>query len=71
MPAAPTDAWHVSEDAWPEGGSPREKLRHLLRWTILAPSGHNTQPWLFRIRDDEVEILPDLRRALPDRKSVV
>ena len=65
MPPAPTDAWNVSEDAWPEGGSSREKLRYLLRWTILAPSGHNTQPWLFRIRDDEVEILPDLRRALP------
>lgn len=33
-----------------------------LRYTTLAPSGHNTQPWRFRIGDGRIDILPDLSR---------
>ncbi len=29
-----------------------------------APSGHNTQPWLFRICEDSIEIHPDNRKTL-------
>jgi nitroreductase len=32
---------------------------------IKAPSGHNTQPWLFHIDSDAIEIHPDLSRTLP------
>jgi nitroreductase len=64
MPAAPIEAWEVSETDYPEDASPEEKLRYLLRWAILAPSSHNTQPWLFRIGEGEVELLPDIRRSL-------
>ena len=32
---------------------------------MLAPSGHNTQPWLFRIRGDAVDLRADRRRSLP------
>lgn len=65
MPSDPTDPWSVSPEAYPESGSDEDRLRYLLRWTILAPSGHNTQPWLFRIRDGELEVRPDWTRALP------
>ncbi len=32
---------------------------------MLAPSGHNTQPWLFRLHGDELELHADRSRALP------
>lgn len=50
-------------------------LRRLLEYAVLAPSGHNTQPWLFRIRGDAVEVRADRRRALhvvdPDERELV
>ncbi len=30
-----------------------------------APSGHNTQPWLFKINDTEIEIHPNFKKSLP------
>ena len=30
-----------------------------------APSGHNTQPWSFKISESEIDIYPDFTRALP------
>lgn len=32
---------------------------------IKAPSGHNTQPWLFKICDSEIDIYPDFTKSLP------
>jgi nitroreductase len=32
---------------------------------LLRPSTHNTQPWLFKIDDDTVELYADRMRALP------
>jgi len=46
-------------------GSTREKLRRAIEFAILAPSGHNTQPWLFRILGEHVDLLADRRRGLP------
>lgn len=40
-------------------------LRTLIRLGTLAPSSHNTQPWLFHIRDAAIEIAPDLTRRCP------
>ena len=37
----------------------------LVRFAILAPSSHNTQPWLFRTAGELVELHADRRRALP------
>jgi hypothetical protein len=36
----------------------------LIERAILAPSPHNTQPWLFRIGDDRITILADRARHL-------
>jgi nitroreductase len=54
--------------AHPADGSWAARARHALAWAVLAPSGHNTQPWLFHIADDgdpRVEVHADRRRALP------
>ncbi len=42
------------------------KLKFLLRFAILAPSSHNTQPWLFKIKKDilTVEIYANHKRRL-------
>lgn len=39
--------------------------RELIRYSTLAANSHNTQPWLFRIRDRAIDILPDLHRLTP------
>ena len=43
------------------------EILELVRYATLAASGHNTQPWFFRIGDERAEIFPDLSR----RTSVV
>lgn len=59
------DPWEISEGAFPKNGTSSEKLRFLLNYAILAPSSHNSQPWLFRIVGDGVELYADRTRALP------
>jgi len=39
--------------------------RELIRYAMLAASSHNTQPWKFRIREDQITILPDFSRRCP------
>lgn len=38
---------------------------YLIEQAIKAPSGHNTQPWLFRVSEEAIEILPDRSKVLP------
>ncbi len=40
-------------------------MLELIRYATLAASGHNTQPWRFRIGEGRIEILPDLTRRTP------
>ncbi|HKI71934.1 MAG TPA: hypothetical protein VKA81_06125 [Verrucomicrobiae bacterium] len=61
----PLDAWNVSADDFPADGTSEEKLWFLVRYAILAPSTHNTQPWKFRIHGNVVELHTDFTRALP------
>lgn len=63
---------HPVDAPWPE------RARHALNWAVLAPSGHNTQPWLFRIVDGDdprVEVHADRRRGLavvdPEDRALV
>jgi nitroreductase len=37
----------------------------LLEAASLAPSSHNTQPWLFRVNEGSIDLLADRTRALP------
>ncbi len=41
-----------------------ERLRFLLRYATMAPSSHNTQPWLWRIEGDEIELRADATRQM-------
>jgi nitroreductase len=60
------EAWSVSEDKFPREGSNVDKLRFLLKYAILAPSSHNTQPWIFKIvNNNSIEVYADRTRALP------
>jgi nitroreductase len=70
------DPWYISEDCYPTAGEPEEKLRFMLNYAVLAPSGHNTQPWLFSVHDDEVELHADRTHGLPvvdpeDRELII
>ncbi|HEY0867927.1 MAG TPA: nitroreductase family protein, partial [Fimbriimonas sp.] len=60
--------------AFPYSGTLREKLRSLLRYAVYAPSTHNTQPWIFKLSEDAVEVYADRGRALthldPDRREM-
>jgi hypothetical protein len=61
---AGAEPWSVEPESFPVGSSPEMQLRHLVRYAILAPSGHNTQPWLMRTRGDTLDLLADRTRAL-------
>ncbi len=42
-----------------------DQMRELVRYATLAANGHNTQPWQFALRDNTIEIRPDVSRRLP------
>lgn len=59
------ESWNVTEQNFPQIEGGREKIKFLLNYAVLAPSSHNTQPWRFRIVDDEkIEIFADESRWL-------
>lgn len=57
--------WIIDEADFYEIEDPRAQKEFLLRYAVLAPSGHNTQPWTFRILEEGVEVRPDYTRRLP------
>jgi hypothetical protein len=60
----PVESSGAEKVAFPAWAGPAERLRFLLRYAILAPSRHNTQPWLFEIEGPELRVYGDARRAL-------
>lgn len=40
-------------------------LERLIGSAVLAPSSHNSQPWLFQVRENGVRLFADRTRALP------
>lgn len=40
-------------------------LEELIRYAVLAPSGHNTQPWRFSVQAGGIGVHADLSRRLP------
>ena len=52
-------------DPWNDWrGHAGEGPRQTLRAAILAANPHDTQPWLFHVRNDAIEIYADLSRNL-------
>jgi nitroreductase len=41
-----------------------QRLKFLINFGLLAPSGHNSQPWKFRIESNSVIIAPNFSRSL-------
>ncbi|MFT6898820.1 MAG: hypothetical protein ACJA13_003247, partial [Paraglaciecola sp.] len=65
----------INAHDFPFAGSPKEQLYFLLNYAVLAPSSHNTQPWLFRLNDNSLDIYVDFKRALsfvdPDNREMI
>jgi len=40
-------------------------IKDLIKYATMAPSGHNSQPWLFEINDSIVTIFPDYTKSRP------
>ncbi len=58
-------AWEVKESDYPSERTTEERLKFLLRYAILAPSGPNSQPWKFAINTSTISLYADLKRCLP------
>jgi hypothetical protein len=58
-------AWDVAESDFPAAGTAAERLLFCLRYAVLAPSGHNSQPWVFCLAGDAVDLYADRGRRLP------
>ena len=59
------DQANQDRKAFEKGASMSVQMRELVRYATLAPNGHNTQPWKFVIKENAIEIHPDLTRYLP------
>jgi hypothetical protein len=47
---------------WNDWNKPRTGTLALVRAAILAASPHNTQPWLFRVNGNEIQLFSDRTR---------
>ena len=56
--------WQVSVSDFPKDGDLRDQFIFLLSFAILAPSGHNSQPWAFKIENNSVLIFAESSRHL-------
>jgi hypothetical protein len=65
MKTITADPWSISAEEFPANGVTPDKWRFFLRYAVLAPSSHNSQPWLFQVRDNTLELYADRRRACP------
>lgn len=63
-------AEYLREVDFPEDGSLADQLRHAVRYAVLAPSEHNTQPWRFRVAEDRIELRLDPTRTLETQDPV-
>lgn len=55
----------ITDNTYPLKGTIADRLTYLLRHAVHAPSPQNTQPWLFEVRGEGVDIYLDRSRALP------
>jgi len=57
--------WKIEDADRPLEETRSSRLEFLVRFAILAPSTHNSQPWKFRVRGDALELLADRSKRLP------
>jgi nitroreductase len=61
------ESWKLDYKEFYQLADSNDKLKFLLRFALLAPSSHNSQPWRFNIVDNQIVIYPEESREL--RKS--
>jgi hypothetical protein len=59
------DPWSPREADFPRTAPVSEQLVFCVRYALLAPSGHNAQPWFFAVRERAIDLYADRLRALP------
>jgi hypothetical protein len=59
-------AWEIDPSQFPKNGKIKEQLLFLLKFAVLAPSGHNSQPWLFLVEGNKVNFLLEKSRSLEE-----
>jgi len=57
-------AWNLRPRDYFACRDPRSCLTFLVRFAVLAPSTHNSQPWRFRLGGDYIDVLPEPSRRL-------
>jgi nitroreductase len=57
-------AWEVKASDFFNQKSEFDRMQFLIRFALLAPSGHNTQPWSFSIEGNEIFIWANRERSL-------
>ncbi len=58
-------AWEINPGDFQKQKTITDQLWFLAGFAVLAPSGHNSQPWQFDARDNIIDIRADMSRALP------
>jgi nitroreductase len=57
--------YEVKAKDFPVHGPFRDRCEFILRFAVLAPSTHNTQPWKFALTPDGIGVFADYGRRLP------
>lgn len=57
-------AWNIKEKDFPKNGTVEDKIKFLVGYGVLAPSTHNTQPWIFDVVGNKLTISPNTNRKL-------
>ncbi len=65
MPKFLDKIWDIREVDFSMISGIEEKIKFILRYAILAPSTHNSQPWLFEVRDSICKIIINPAFRLP------
>lgn len=70
------DPWKASRFGFPIGAPLDQQLEFCLSFAVLAPSGHNSQPWLFSVEREHIDLFCDRSRSLPaldpnDREMII
>jgi len=62
--------WDIKRKDFPDNGNLIDKIKFVLGYAILAPSTHNSQPWLFKLSEDSCHIYYNNNLRLPEADPI-